>query len=77
MVGRRPTADVSSKHRGASFNVRVYGREEEFVLSALTMVGRLAGFHSRVEERRSSSGTLALRTYVTAETPARAEMCIS
>lgn len=53
------------------------GEKKSLVLSALTMQRKLVGGDSRVEEKRSSSGTVALRVYVTAETLARAEMCIS
>lgn len=51
------------------------GKKKSLVLSALTIEGILSGCDSRVE-KRSSSGTAALRMYVTAETLVRPEMCI-
>lgn len=53
------------------------GEKKSLVLSALTIRGKLVGCDSRVEEKRSSSGTGAQGMSVTAETLARAEMCIS
>lgn len=75
LAGIRVQMSARNAEVQASICVSI-GEKTSLVLSALTMGGKLAGFLSRVEEKRSSSGTLALRTYVTAETPERAEMCI-